>query len=152
MNKFNLRAAPPPGLFDSDGPSREAHIMGLPVSAAWKAKFLLIERAGGAYLPSVQDLPSSDQRKVKWNILAFVFWPFYYAYLKMWQKGGLMVALSLLLILIGSVLLKGFGLGILSNGLYLLPGIYFAYQANTDYYRKMVLREPEGEWLKELLK
>ncbi|UUZ49754.1 hypothetical protein LP420_06100 [Massilia sp. B-10] len=48
MKQFNPRAAPPPGLFDSDGPTRETHIMSLPVSVAWKAKFLLIDKVGMA--------------------------------------------------------------------------------------------------------
>jgi hypothetical protein len=152
MSKFNPHAAPPPGLFDSDGPTRETHIMSLPVSVGWKAKFLLIDKAGGANLPSVQDLDPKDQLRVKWNPLAFILWPFYYFYLRMWMKGTVAVILAILAVLIVSVLLKGFGLGILSKGLWLVPGIYFAYRANTDYYRKMVLAEPEGEWLQALLK
>ncbi|WP_178372544.1 DUF2628 domain-containing protein [Massilia sp. CF038] len=126
--------------------------MALPVSTAWKARFMLIDRAGGASLPSLHDLDTWQQRMVRWNGWALVFWPGYYLYLKMVQKGALMVGLSLLLMLIAAVLLKGFGLGILSNALYIVPGIYFARQANTDYYRKMVLREPDGDWLRELLK
>jgi hypothetical protein len=70
----------------------------------------------------------------------------------MWMKGAIGVIVAVISVLLVSVLLKGFGLGILSKGLWLVPGIYFAYRANTDYYKKMVLAEPEGEWLQALLK
>ncbi|HEU4777801.1 MAG TPA: hypothetical protein VFS95_13335 [Telluria sp.] len=152
MSKFNPRAAPPPGLFDSDGPTRETHIMSLPVSVRWKAIFLLIDKAGGAALPSVADLDPKDQLKVKWNLLAVVLWPLYYFYLGMWKKGLLAVILALLAVWIGAVLLKGLGFGILIKPLFILPGIYFGRYANVDYYRRMVLGEEDGEWLNALLK
>lgn len=152
MKKFNPRVAPPPGLFDSDGPTRENHIMSLPVSDRWRALFLLIDKAGGATLPSLADLDPKDQLKVKWNPLAVVLWPFYYFYLGMWKKGLLAVILALLAVWIAAILLKGFGLGILTKPLFILPGIYFGRYANVDYYRRMVLGEEDGEWIKALLK
>lgn len=152
MNKFNPRAAPPPGLFDSDGPTREAHIMSLPVPVRWKAIFLLIDKAGGAALPALDGLDPKDQLKVKWNPLAIVLWPVYYFYLGMWQKGLLAVLLGLLGVWIAAILLKGFGLGLLIKPLFILPGIYLGRYANVDYYRRKVLGETDGEWLKALLK
>jgi len=147
MSKFNIRAAPPPGLFDSDGPTRETHIMSLPVSLAWKTRFLLIDKAGGASLPSVLDLDRKDQLKVKWNVIAFLTWPAYYVYLGMWKKGVFAALLAIVAVLLVSVLLKGFGLGIVTPALWLVPGVYFAARANVDYYRIKVLGERDGEAL-----
>lgn len=150
--KFNPRTTPPPGLFDSDGPTRETHIMSLAVSVQWKATFLLIDKAGGASLPDLKRLDARERFAVRWNLAALVFWPFYYVYLGMWKKGGLAVFIALVALLIGAVLLKGFGFGILIKPACLLPGLYFAFHANVDLYRRLVLGEQDGEWLKTLLK
>lgn len=143
MNKFNPRAVPPPGLHDSEGPSREAFIASLPVSVAWKAKFYLIEKAGGPSLPSIQDLAPSDIRKVRWNLLAFVFWPFYYFYLGIWKKGAVMVSIATVSVLVVTFLLDGFGLDRFIKVAWMLPGVFFCMRANVDYYRKMVLLEED---------
>lgn len=143
LNKFNPRAVPPPGLYDAEGPTRESFIASLSVSVDWKAKFYLIDKAGGPTLPSVKDLAPSDRRKIRFNVLAFLLWPVYYFILGMTKKGGVMVAIALACILLAAFLMDGFGLDRFIFITCILPGIFFGLRANVDYYRKMVLREEE---------
>jgi hypothetical protein len=145
MPKFDPYAAPPPGLHDSEGPSVVAHIAGLLVSDTWKFKFLLMERAGGPSLPRLKDLTSSERFIISFNFLAFLFWPFFHMSKGMWKKGGAMVGVSLVSLLVLSVLLNGFGLGRIAYLCVLAVGVVFARRANGDYYRKMVLGEPD-DW------
>jgi len=142
-NQFDPRAVPAPGLYDADGPTRESFIASLPVSVAWKAKFYLIDKAGGPSLPSVNDLAPSDGRKIRFNVLAFLFWPVYYFILGMPKKGGVMVGIALACFLIVAVLMDGFGLDRFIFIAAFLPGVFFGLRANVDYYRKMVLKEEE---------
>ena len=87
MTRFNPYTAPAaPGAFDAYGPSREVYIAKLPVSDSWKAKFLLIEKAGGLGLPRASVLTGSERFSIMFNILAFIFWPFYYFFKGMWKS------------------------------------------------------------------
>jgi hypothetical protein len=146
MTKFNPYAAPPPGLHDSEGPSRAAHIAALPVSDAWRAKFLLIEKAGGARMPRLKSLTSSERFTITFNFLAFLFWPFYYFVKRMWKKGVVMVSIGLFSLLILSIFLSGLGLGRYATVLACAIGVYFGMRANVDYYKQMVLKEVD-DWL-----
>jgi len=142
-NQFDPRSVPPPGLYDADGPTRESFIASLPVSVAWKAKFYLIDKAGGPSLPSVKDLAPSDGRKIRFNVLAFLIWPVYYFILGMRKKGAVMVSIAFAWVLLAAVLMDGFGLDRFIFIAAYLPGVFFGMRANADYYRKMVLREEE---------
>lgn len=122
-----------------------SHISTLPVSDAWKAKFYLIERAGGIKLQKFKELSFGERIKVNNNILCFLFGPIYYIIKGMWKKG---ITLSLIILVISIPIILGLeslGLEKFEKSLgYGFAAIYAA-RANRDYYKKMVL--DENGWL-----
>jgi hypothetical protein len=126
--------------------SLEADIDSLPVSATWKKRFTWLKKAGGPSMPNFKTMPKAERKGFnQFNILAFLFGPFYYLAKGMWRKGislfvvcfAVVIALELLLVMIGfGPIGKALGYGI---------SAVYAIRANIDYYKKMVLGE-NGWW------
>jgi Protein of unknown function (DUF2628) len=126
--------------------SFETDIDSLPVSAPWKKRFNWLKKAGGPSMPNFKTMPKAERKGFnQFNILAFLFGPFYYLAKGMWRKGislfvvcaAVVIALELLLVIIGFEQIgKALGYGV---------SAVFAMRANIDYYKKMVLGE-NGWW------
>ena len=117
----------------------------LPVSAAWKQKFRLLKQAGAPKLTNLKSLSFKERFTINFNIIAFLFGPFYYLAKGMWKK-----ALSIFAACAAAVMVIGFALDIaglskVSDALGYGVSAIFALRANIDYYKKMVLCE-NGWW------
>jgi len=141
-NPFN----PPRSHVTNLTDSLEADIDDLPISATWKKRFTWLKKAGGPSMSNLKTMPKAERKGFnQFNILAFLFGPFYYVAKGMWRKGislfvvcaAVVIALELLLVMIGfGQFGKAVGYGV---------SAVFAIRANIDYYKKMVLGK-NGWW------
>ncbi|MCX7514414.1 DUF2628 domain-containing protein [Frateuria sp. STR12] len=113
----------------------------LDVSAAWKRRFRLIERAGGPALPRFRELPYGDRIGLNFNMLAFFFGPFYYLAKGLWRQAILYFILAVALVM----LLEVTGLGKISRAVGYGFAAVYGIRANVSYYKKVVLGE--APWL-----
>jgi hypothetical protein len=140
------RYAPPKAVVeDVAAQHTSADIFNLPVSDNWKAKFFLLDKAGGVKMPSIKALSVAERMKVTFNLLAFLFGPIYYAFKGMWKKGLAIFGASLVLVLLIGFVLELAGLGRFANALGYGAAAFYAIRANIDYYKKMVLKQ-NGWW------
>lgn len=107
----------------------------LDISETWRRRFRIIERAGGADLPKVRDLPPADRRVIGFNFLGFFFGPFYYLAKGLWRQALLYTLMAIATVL----LLEMVGLGIVTRFLGYGVAAVYGIRANTSYYRKAVL-------------
>ncbi|URI06751.1 DUF2628 domain-containing protein [Aquincola tertiaricarbonis] len=113
------------------------------LSEGWKKKFALIEKAGGPALPNFKSLSRMERFKVNFNVLAFMFMPFYFIAKGMWRKG---LTLFLITVVVVNVIDFAFDGVALADRLANFFGPFlFSMQANKDYYRKVVLGR-NGWW------
>lgn len=144
MNDRNPYEAPKAEVRDvGDEPS--ANIDALPVSNTWKNRFRLIEQAGGTRLPYIKDLQFGDRMKVMFNILAFLFGPFYFLAKGLWRKAITYVVCGVILFMLFAVALSVIGLDSVTNALSWGLSVFFAMRANVDYYKRMALND-NGWW------
>jgi hypothetical protein len=113
-------------------------IAGLNVSEAWKARFSLIEKAGGVKLKKFKELKLGERLKVRFNLYALLFGPIYYIVKGMWKKGLTMFVLLAVAVIMLAVL------GVGSRSLDGVGAALFCIQANIDFYKKTVLNQ--NEW------
>jgi hypothetical protein len=141
------RYAPPKAVVDDiDTPQHtSADILNLPVSDNWKAKFFLLEKAGGVKMTGIKALSVSERMKITFNLLAFLFGPIYYAVKGMWKKGLAIFGASLVFVVLLSFVMELAGLGRFANALGYGAAAFYAIRANIDYYKKMVLKQ-NGWW------
>jgi Protein of unknown function (DUF2628) len=140
------RYAPPKAAVEDIAAQRtSANISSLAVSDNWKAKFYLLEKAGGVKMAGIKALSASERMKITFNFFAFLFGPIYYAVKGMWKKGLALFAASVVVILLVSLLLELAGLGRFANALGYGAAAIYAIRANIDYYKKMVLKQ-NGWW------
>jgi Protein of unknown function (DUF2628) len=140
------RYAPPKAVVeDVAAQHSSADILNLPVSDNWKAKFFLLEKAGGVKMASIKALSVAERMKITFNLLAFLFGPIYYAFKGMWKKGLAIFGASLVLVLLIGFVLELAGLGRFANALGYGAAAFYAIRANIDYYKKMVLKQ-NGWW------
>ena len=107
------------------------------ISKGWQRKFALIEKAGGVELPNVKSLSMGERMTVNFNILGFLLGPFYDLAKGMWKKGLALFGITLVALVVLDALFSGVKLA--DNLSVLLGPVLFATQANTDYYKKVVL-------------
>ena len=144
MDESNPYAPPRSSVADADRAA--ADIESLPVSARWKARFRAIRDAGGPKLPDLKSLPPRERRRAfGFNILAFLFGPFYYLAKGMWRRGAMLFLAVFAALLIVQIVLDALGYGRFGKYLSIASGVVFAIRANIDYYKKMVLRD-NGWW------
>jgi Protein of unknown function (DUF2628) len=145
MTDTNRFAPPKAELLDVDEPTNRWEIESLSVSNSWKQKFRLMEKAGGPKQLNLKSLAPGERVKIGFNIIAFLFGPFYYLTKGMWKKALSLFGVCLVGIVAVGVVLELIGLGRVANALgYGAAGV-FAVRANIDYYKKMVLGE-NGWW------
>ena len=129
----NLYAAPKSNV---DPDPAVADIDSLPVSDAWKQKFKAMHKAGKAVS--------------MFNVLAFLFGPFYYACKGMWKKALTLFVLTAAGILLLDAALEFMGLGAFARATGFAAAAVYAALANRDYYSKMVLGQNGWWWPKKL--
>lgn len=117
----------------------------LQVTPSWRNKFLLINKAGGPRLPDYKSLSFGERFSLGFNVLAFLFGPFYYLAKGMWRKALFLFGVGLAVIILIGLVLDSVGMSQLANSIgYGVPAL-FAVRANVDYYKKMVLGD-DGWW------
>jgi len=114
------------------------------VSDSWKKKFELLEKAGefnGVTYENYKSLSFKERQKIGFNLIAFIFGPFYYFYKKMWAKGGALFGLIILINVILTIIEMAIGTSF-STIIYQVPGaVICASLANYDFYRFKVHKE-----------
>jgi hypothetical protein len=141
----NPFAPPLAPVSDVPAPLAAAAIAGLPVSEAWKTRFQFLEKAGGVKMPRLKALGTGERMKLSFNILAFLFGPFYYLAKGMWKKAIALFVVCAAAVLVLAVLLEMAGFGQFGKSLGYGVAAIFAVRANIDYYKKMVLGQ-NGWW------
>jgi uncharacterized membrane protein len=110
----------------------------------WANRFALIEKAGGPALPRLKGMPFAEIWKIKFNLLAFLLGPIYYAVKGMWKKGvTLFIALSVVLGVVSVLLEEAFDIN-LDVALSVLAAGLFSRFANVTYYR--LVKERRNSW------
>lgn len=141
----NPFAPPQAPVSDVAAPLATAAIADLPVSDSWKTKFQLLEKAGGVKMPQLKALDFGERMKLSFNILAFLFGPFYYLAKGMWKKAIALFMVCAVLVVVLGVILEMAGFGQFARSLGYGVAAIFAVRANIDYYKKMVLGQ-NGWW------
>ena len=142
MTPTNPYAAPKANVLAA----ADADIDRLPVSEKWKTRFKMIRKAGGPKLPKLKQLSRQERGKVGvFNILAFLFGPFYYLAKGMWRKAISLFVVCAVAVIIASVILELIGFGKFASALGYAVAAVFAVRANIDYYKTMVLGD-NGWW------
>jgi Protein of unknown function (DUF2628) len=144
MNRPNPYAVPKAEVRDVSDES-QAEIDDLAVSATWKNRFRLIETAGGPRLTHIKDMPFGDRMRVMFNILAFLFGPFYYLAKGLWRKAITFFVLGVVVLTALSLALGAAGVDGASRAFGYGLAAVFATRANIDYYKRMVLND-NGWW------
>jgi hypothetical protein len=94
-------------------------------------------------------LAPEDRKAVPmFNVLAFLFGPFYYLLKGMWKKGLTLFVLCVIGIVALDMLMEFVGLGKYTRATSFGAAAVFATLANRDYYRKMVLGQNGWWWPK----
>ena len=118
----------------------------LNVSDKWKKRFHGIQKAGGPRMPNLTQLPKEDRRQISpFNVLAFLFGPFYYLAKGMWRKALAMSLICFVVLFVIGIILDALGISFLDRALGYGVAAVFAVRANIDYYKKMVLAD-NGWW------
>lgn len=117
------------------------------LSEAWKAKFALLEKAGGPKLPKAGELAFGDRLKVVFNVWGFLFGPFYYLAKGMWKKAIVLLVLCVVGIVILELILESMGVSDAAANAFttFIAPVIFAKRANIDYYKKLILGD-NGWW------
>lgn len=125
---------------------KEVNIDELKVSKVWKDRFKLLRDAGGPSMPNLKSIPLKERRKYsQFNILAFLFGPFYYLAKGMWRKAISLFSVCVLAATILEFVLQSLGFAALGKAVGYGIAAIFAVRANIDYYKKMVLND-NGWW------
>lgn len=145
MSETNRFAPPKSEVFDPIAATNGADIDSLQVSTSWKQRFRLIEKAGGAKQPNLKGLSTGERFKIGFNVLAFLFGPFYYLAKGMWKKALALFGACVVAMVALGVVLDLVGLSRVADALGYGAAAVFAVRANIDYYKRMVLGD-SGWW------
>ena len=115
----------------------------LQVSDSWKKKFTNIEKAGGTKIPDARQLSFGERLSVSFNILAFIFGPFYYAAKGMWRKALTLLGISIIIIVAVEVACRFMEID--SSFSNVIGPAIFSSRATIDFYKKTVLND-NGWW------
>lgn len=115
------------------------------LSALWRIRFDLIEKAGGPTRPLFKQLSLGERFRLAFNLWAMFFGPLYYFAKGMWRKAITMLVLALSVMVLTSILAPDGSLDFLENMLTTMISFWFFLNANTNYYKKVVLGD-NGWW------
>jgi hypothetical protein len=145
MNKPNPFAPPKSAVGDVGKVDNGPKIDSLRVSDGWRRKFRLIDKAGGAQLPNLRALPRNERSDIGFNVLGFLFGPFYYVAKGMWRKAIAFFGAVIAIVYVLSIIMEMLGWGEVSKFAGYGASAIFAVRADIDYYKKMVL-DDNGWW------
>ncbi|WP_320415218.1 DUF2628 domain-containing protein [Lysobacter changpingensis] len=128
MSRADAAAAP--------RPERDA-IDALRVSATWKRRFRLIDKAGGPELPHLRDLTFGERMSINFSVLGFFFGPIYYLCKGLWRPAIAYFGVAFLIAFIAALA----GLDFLGKAAGYGSAAVYAMRAGILYYRKKVLGE-----------
>lgn len=111
------------------------------VSETWKRRFRAIEAAGGPTLPRFKELPFGERAGIQFNILAFLFGPFYYLAKGLWRQALLYVIIAITCVLV----MELSGLGKFATGVGYGFAAVYSLRANVSYYQRVLLQR--APWL-----
>jgi hypothetical protein len=142
MSNANPFAAPHSRVDD-----QPTDIDNLPVSERWKEKFRLFRKANAPSFSNLKSLPADERKRASFgfNVLAFLFGPFYYIAKGMWRKGLVLFLLCLIAVIVLEAIFELLGYGRFGKALGYGIAAVFAVRANIDYYKRMVLGD-NGWW------
>ncbi|USX26057.1 DUF2628 domain-containing protein [Oxalobacteraceae bacterium OTU3CINTB1] len=115
------------------------------LSALWRIRFDLIEKAGGPTRPLFKQLTFGQRCRVAFNLWALVFGLFYYLAKGMWRKAITVLCLSLSVLALSSFLPPDGGLSFIPSTLNIMITFWYFLNANINYYKKVVLGD-NGWW------
>jgi len=115
------------------------------LSALWRIRFDLVEKAGGPGRPLFKQLRFGERFRLGFNLWAWLFGPFYYVAKGMWRKAVSVTCLSLAVTVFMSALAPDGGLEFLNVALNTVLGVWLVLNANINYYKKVVLGD-NGWW------
>ena len=115
------------------------------LSALWRIRFDLVEKAGGPTLPPIKKLRLGECFRLVWNFWALLFGPFYYLAKGMWRKALVAAFIGLPLMVLINVIAPGGELELLKFSINTVINVWFAVHANVNYYKKVVLGD-NGWW------
>lgn len=116
---------------------------GAAISKSWQRKFALIEKAGGPDTPLSKQLDLFDRMRVNFNVWALLLGPIYYVAKGMWRRAITLLIVCVVIGVIAVIILEALHKN--TNVVDILAPIIFAVRANTDYYKKIVLKN-NGWW------
>lgn len=122
----------------ASAPRRERDVIDdLDVSATWKRRFRLIEKAGGVQMKQFRDLSFGERLSIGFSALGFFFGPIYYLCKGLWRP-----AIAYFLILFGIALVAAMAnLEFMVRATGYAGGALYGARATLLYYRKQVLGE-----------
>ena len=115
------------------------------ISALWRIRFDLVEKAGGPTRPLLKQMPFGERFRLLFNIWALLFGAFYYLAKGMWRKAIAMVLVGLCASLLIDLVLPDSGSTVFRFVLNYSMAAWFSIQANVSYYKKVVLGD-NGWW------
>ena len=125
-------AAPAP----ASRPERDP-IDALTVSATWKRRFKLIDKAGGPDMPRVRELTFGERSAITFSFLGFFFGPIYYLCKGLWRPAIAYFGVTFLIAFVAALM----GLDFVGRMIGIGMSVVYAMRACALYYRKMVLQE-----------
>lgn len=118
----------------------------LDISDTWKKRFKAMRKAGYPQRLDRNALDDDEKKHLKlFNILGYLFGPFYYFSKGMWKKGISLTVVVIVVVVILDLALKAMGLVSPAEALKFGGPAAFAAKVNMDYYKTMVLGD-KGWW------
>lgn len=121
----------------SEAQSAVDRINSLGLSNTWKKRFVLIAKAGGPEVPQLLQLSFKERRSIGFNVLAFLFGPFYYLLKGLWRQASVYFGLTVL----GIFIMDAGGLEQADSIVTGVAATMYGWRANISYYRRAVLGE-----------
>ena len=109
----------------------------LDVSATWKRRFKLIDKAGGPDLPRFRELTFGERMSINFSFLGFFFGPIYYLCKGLWRPAIAYFGVAFAIAFVAALA----NLGWLGRGAGYGIAVVYALRACVLYYRKKVLQE-----------
>lgn len=115
------------------------------LSALWRIRFDLVEKAGGPTRPRFKQLRLGERFRLVFNLWALLFGPFYYLAKGMWRKALVAAFIGLPLMFLINVVAPHGELDYLKPVINTIINVWFTVHANVNYYKKIVLGD-NGWW------
>lgn len=115
------------------------------ISALWRIRFDLVEKAGGPSRPLLNQLRFGERFRLLFNIWALLFGAFYYLAKGMWRKAIAMTLVAVCATVLVDLVAPNGDTGAVRFALNGAMAAWFSIQANVSYYKKVILGD-NGWW------